>query len=368
MPARRDPEGCFDLRVAQEHATRHVIGAGALAHLGAAIPSDASRVFVVADANVAGLHGRAVLRRLRDLGAEATCLAFPPGEASKTRRTWARLCDRLDRLGADRRSLVVGLGGGVSTDLAGFVAATALRGLRGVLLPTSVLAMADAALGGKTGLDGPGGKNRAGAMWWPLAVLADTTLLATLPVEAMRHGLAEVVKAAVIGDPDLLGSLEADAVALARGRAPSDATIARAAAAKLAIVERDPFETGERRVLNFGHTVGHAIEAASGWRVPHGLAVAAGMRIEARIASRVLGFPDDAVRRLARLLDALGLPADPGCTFGDAAPRMARDKKNRAGALRFALPEAPGRMARGDGDWTIAVDPATVEACWHGGD
>lgn len=368
MPASRDPEGRFDLCVAQEHRTWHRVGAGVLAHLGAAVPVDASRAFVVADAHVAALHGPAVLGRLRDLGIAVHCLTFPPGEASKTRRTWARLCDRLDRLGADRRSLVIGLGGGVSTDLAGFVAATALRGLRGVLLPTSLLAMADAALGGKAGLDGPGGKNRTGAMWWPLAVLADTSLLATLPAEPMRHGLAEVVKAAVIGDPDLLGVLEADAAALARGRAPSDATIARAAAVKLAVVGRDPFEAGERRVLNFGHTVGHAIEAASGWRIPHGLAVAAGLRIEARIAARVLGFPDETVRRLGRLLDALGLPADPGCTFQEAAPRMARDKKNRAGALRFALPEAPGRMARGDGDWTIAVDPATVEACWHGGD
>lgn len=362
-------EHTFQLGIQGAWATRVVVGHGALGGLPASWPADASRAFVIGDANVLGRFGSEVAGRLRRLGVDATLLPFAPGEASKSRRTWGRLIDRLDRLDADRQSVVVGLGGGVSTDLAGFVAATALRGLRGILLPTSLLAMADAALGGKVGLDTPGGKNRVGTMWWPLAVLADTSLLASLPPAEIRHGVAEMAKAALIGDPALLDLLADQAPGLAAGRPPSDEAIARAAAVKLDIVERDPVEGGERRVLNLGHTVAHAIEAASGWRVPHGAAVAVGLRVESRIATRLLGFPDEAARRLSGVLDGVGLPSSiPGCRYQDAAPFLVRDKKVQGGRLRFALPEAPGRMTRGDGGWTVAVGPEIVEACWHGTD
>ncbi len=356
----------FLLRVATVSETRYAVGDGVLRLLDGLWPCDVSHAFVVGDTHVMGRFADGVVQRLADLGTATTSLSFPQGESSKNRRTWGRLVDRLDRLGADRLSVVVGLGGGVSTDMAGFVAATALRGLRGVLLPTSLVAMADAALGGKTGLDTRGGKNRVGAMWWPLVVLADTSFLSTLPLDEMRWGLAEMVKAAVVGDRELVALLERQAVRLATGEAPSDEAIARAAAVKLRIVERDPLEAGERHVLNFGHTVGHAIEAASGYRVAHGHAVAVGMRVEARLATRVTGFSAAEAHRLYSLLDALGLPSGPGCRYVDAAPFLALDKKCRDGQVRFALPSALGRMAAGAGDWTVAVDPATVEACWHG--
>lgn len=360
--------GFETLRVATTHETRWIAGRGVLDRLGDAWPGDARRAFVIGDADVLERFGNDLIRRLADLGVGATGLPFSPGEASKSRRTWGRLTDRLDLLGADRRSVVVGLGGGVSTDIAGFVAATAVRGLRGVLLPTSLVAMVDATIGGKTGLNTRAGKNRVGAMWWPLVVLADTACLATLPPDEMRCGLAETVKAAFVGDAGLLDLLAGQAAGLARGDPPSDEAIRRAVAVKWGIVARDPLEGGERHVLNFGHTVGHAIEAASGYRIPHGAAVAVGMRIEADIAARVVGLSPGDVRRLSDLLDALGLPRDPGCRFAEAAAFLGRDKKARDGGVRFSLPLAPGRMHPGDGDWTVAVDPATVEACWHGGD
>ncbi len=339
------------------------VGAGALATLADAWPVGAGRAFVISDARVRTLHGARLVAALAGRAAVVE-LDFPPGEPSKTRAGADRLVDALLSARVERGDVVVALGGGVAMDLAGFSAATCLRGLRLVCVPTSLLAVVDASLGGKNGVDTPLGKNLVGTFHPPVAVIADTDLLRTLTPGAVREGVAEMIKAAVVGDAGLLDLLEAAAPAVARGEVPDDAAIARAVAVKVAVVGRDPFERGERRVLNFGHTVAHGIEAASGFAVTHGQAVAIGLVVEARVAARA-GFPAAEVERLARLVAASGLPVVPPCPFDAARPFLASDKKARGGEIRLALPRRPGQMEDAGGEWAVAVAPDVLEAAWH---
>jgi 3-dehydroquinate synthetase len=265
----------------------------------------------------------------------------------------------------DRETVLVAVGGGVATDLAGFAAATCLRGLPLVLVPTTLVGQVDAAIGGKTALDLPDGKNLVGAFHWPVVTITDPRFLSTLPRREVRNGLAEMVKSALVGDPGLLEDLDAEAPGLRAGTPPGPGAVERAARVKWAVVERDPFERGERRTLNLGHTAGHAIEAASGFRVRHGEAVAAGLGVAARVAVRLAGFPVAEAAALSVRLARLGLPVDPPVPFEAASPFLARDKKARDGAIRMALPRAPGRMEPGDGSWTVPVDAALLAECWH---
>ncbi|MBE3132371.1 MAG: 3-dehydroquinate synthase, partial [Acidobacteria bacterium] len=287
---------------------------------------------VVTDENVARCLGHR-------MPAGIPRLAIRPGEVSKTLETVGWLCDRFAALGLDRESLVLAIGGGVAGDVAGFAAATYMRGVRWVAVPTTLLAMVDASIGGKTGVNLPAGKNLVGAFHAPAAVFADPLVLATLPAAERVAGMAEVVKHAVIGDVDLLGSLESEA---AFGRA---AQLARAAAVKARVVEADPFEHGARAVLNFGHTIGHAIEAVSGFAVRHGEAVAIGMVAEARLAERIGVADPGLAARVASVLAHVGLPT---AWSGADAPTLRRamqtDKKRSRGTLRFALPVRLGRV------------------------
>jgi 3-dehydroquinate synthetase len=269
-------------------------------------------------------------------------------------------------MGADRDAVVVGFGGGVSTDLAGFVAATYLRGVRSILVPTTLMAQVDAAIGGKTGVDDRGGKNRIGAFHWPLGVVVDPVYLATLPPDEMRQGLAEIVKAGIVGDAELLDMLERHAGGPGRGDIPPGEILRRAIRVKTRIVSRDPFENGERRTLNLGHTVAHAIEAASGLAIRHGDAVGMGLRVEMRIAIRRTGFPAIQAERIEALLDLLGLPAEPPVSFDAARPFLITDKKSRSGRVRLALPRAMGSMHDGGGGWVVDVSEGDVSECWHG--
>ncbi len=342
------------------------LGAGALEALPICWEPGWREAALIGDANVLALHGEAVAARLRPLVSRLLVLDFPPGEAAKTRETKARLEDALLDAAVGRDACVVALGGGISLDLAGFVAATYLRGVPHLNLPTSLLAMVDAAVGGKTGVNTRHGKNLIGAFQQPAAVLVEPALLATLPPAEWPSGLAEVLKHGVIADLALLAWLEAHARELRCPGALDPYPLRRCLELKAAVVAEDEREGGRRAILNFGHTIGHALERATGHALGHGEAVAVGMRVEARVARRRAGLPAEDEARLAALLQALGLPARwPGVSFEQLAPALAVDKKRQGGAARLALPARLGEMARDGEAWTLAVPLDELRRAWE---
>jgi len=316
-----------------------------------------TRAVLIADENTERLFGERYASALDRLGARPLRLSFPAGEIHKTRATKETLEDAMLAAAIDRHGCVVALGGGVVLDLAGFVAATYMRGIAHINVATTLLAQVDAAIGGKTAVNTPAGKNMIGAFHPPRAVLLDTEALATLPDDELRSGLAEAIKHAVLCDEALLADIEVWAERRASLRPPDD-VVSRAAAIKERIVAEDPSERGRRYLLNFGHTVAHAIEHATENRTPHGHAVGIGMLIESRLA-----FPDDDVARLRRLLASLGLPFAAPCSFSDALPYLAVDKKNRAGTVRCALPERIGKCR--EGVWTQPVELDALARVWE---
>jgi len=268
------------------------------------------------------------------------------GEASKTMAEFGRTIEALAALGATRDACVFALGGGVVGDLAGFAAACWMRGVDCVQLPTTLLAMVDSSVGGKTAVDIPAGKNLVGAFHPPRAVIADTRVLSTLPSRELRAGLAEVIKYGALGDAGFFDWLQQHADALSAGDdAVLAEAIARSCAHKAAIVERDPFEKGERALLNLGHTFGHAIETEQGYSAPgrdalnHGEAVAVGMVLAARLSSALGMAPEADGERLRALLQHIGLPVAIPAGLDPQAllERMRLDKKNVAGRLRLVL-------------------------------
>ncbi|HET7562659.1 MAG TPA: 3-dehydroquinate synthase [Rhodanobacteraceae bacterium] len=304
---------------------------------------------IVSDSNVAPLYAR----RLQDTLARATggvqvaTLTLPAGEAHKNLDAVVAVFDALAALGATRDACVLALGGGVVGDIAGFAAACWMRGIDCVQCPTTLLAMVDASVGGKTGIDHPAGKNLIGAFHQPRAVIADLDTLATLPERELRAGFAEVVKTACIGDAEFFAWLESHADALqAREVTAFEHAIATCCRFKAGVVARDERETGERALLNFGHTFGHALEVETGFgTLLHGEAVAIGMLQAARLSTR-LGMAGDAdALRLRALLLRFGLPVDPppGLAADALLARMRLDKKNRAGSLRLVLWRGIGR-------------------------
>lgn len=299
------------------------------------------RLFVVSTPRVLALHG-ASLRRL--FGSSPVHeLAVPEGEAAKTLDVAADLWRRMLRAGGKRDSRVLAFGGGSVGDLGGFVAACFLRGVELVQIPTTLLAQVDAAVGGKTGVDLPEGKNTVGAFHHPARVVADTGFLATLDRAEIRSGLVEVIKMAALLDPDLFGRVEASLPQLLDGEPEALApVVAGAVQAKIRIVEEDPEESDRRRLLNFGHTLGHALEAAGGYTaLRHGEAVAYGMLFALRLARR-RGLEEDDQRRIERLLDRLQLPPLPGVAGGALLAAMRRDKKARESGLAWVLPRSLG--------------------------
>ena len=328
------------------------IGAGLLDD-GAALAAHVRgrHVLLVSDSQVAPLYAARVVAALAPhTAAQVLVTVVAAGEASKSLDGFAGLLRELADLGATRDACVFALGGGVVGDLAGFAAACWMRGIDLVQLPTSLLAMVDSSVGGKTAIDLPQGKNLAGAFHAPRAVFADTGALRTLPDRELRAGLAEVAKYGAIVDAAFLDWLDAHADALlARDEGALAEAIARSCAHKAAIVARDPREHGERALLNFGHTFAHAIEAEQGYAHPGALnpgeAVAVGMVLAARL-SALLGLATAAdADALARRLHRLGLPTclPAGLDAGALLARMRLDKKTAASGLRFVLWEAPGR-------------------------
>jgi shikimate kinase/3-dehydroquinate synthase len=303
-------------------------------------------VLVVSDANVAPLFGERVQKSLHTAGYEARQLVVPAGEASKNLDTLAALWRGSLEAELDRKSTILALGGGVIGDLAGFVAATFMRGCNWVVVPTTLLAMVDASLGGKTGIDLLEGKNLVGAFYPPRLVLADPDVLSTLPERELRAGLAEVVKHGVVADP-VLFDLCARGWETVTSRLPE--VVRRGIAVKARVIEEDPYEQGIRAVLNFGHTVGHAVELVSGFRLLHGEAVAIGMVAEARFAER-LGVADSGMSdALARTFLNLGLPVEIPKNLGrdEIINAMKMDKKRTSGVVRFALPVKIGEVQVG---------------------
>jgi shikimate kinase/3-dehydroquinate synthase len=323
------------------------IGDGLLAQVGHALLAthapEGSRVAVVSNAVVAPLYGAQVEDALRSAGFQPFACSMPDGEQHKTLATVAALYDQFLAGGLDRSGTVLSLGGGVTGDTAGFAAASFMRGIRFAQVPTTLLAMVDASVGGKTGVDLPQGKNLAGAFKQPVMVLIDPTVLRTLPAEEIRSGMVETIKHGVIGAPDLFAKLESSPQNL---RSPlSTPQLARSLQVKVDVVEEDPLERGRRAVLNLGHTVGHALERLSGFRLRHGEAVGIGILAAARIASE-LGRADRSLAgRIEALLTSWGLPVRCPSFDADAVwEAMAHDKKRRGQTLRWVLPRAIGEV------------------------
>jgi len=327
------------------------VGPGLLANLGrtASAIRHVQQAVVIADSTVTGLYGRQAMHSLASAGLSAALIDFPAGEANKNLATVGKLCDKLFAVSpaVDRNCLIVALGGGVPGDVAGMVAAVALRGLRWMQCPTTLLADVDASVGGKTGVDHPAGKNLIGAFHQPSAVLIDVRTLKSLPAQELRSGLAECVKHAVIRDAELLDFVEAQAEAiLACDESTMTDLVARNVEIKAHVVSADERETGQRAHLNFGHTVGHAIEAFVGYgKVTHGQAVSLGM-VAACILAETKGLIDSSLRgRLEAVMGRLGLEVRlPGLDADQVWNIMQHDKKARGGRLRFVLPTGLGRV------------------------
>ena len=329
-----------------------VCGRGVLVRLGPAVrAAGGHRAVLICDAAVAATHGERVAASLAAAGVDTLRLEVASGEPTKSVGEAARLWDALAAEAVDRGTHVVAVGGGVTGDLAGFVAATFARGLPCWQVPTTLVAQVDSAIGGKTGVNLGAGKNLVGAFWQPQGVFADTETLATLPDREYRSGLAEVVKYGMIFDPDFVAWLEATSLAL-QSRQPEAvaSAVERSAAYKAAVVEQDEWETtGARAALNYGHTFAHAYEAAAGYgRLLHGEAVAIGMARAARLGALLGRISSDLVDRQDRLLGAMGLSVRPELAGDIPADTlleiMRRDKKSAGGRLRFVLPDRLGHV------------------------
>jgi 3-dehydroquinate synthase len=322
------------------------VSAGILAEIGDALRDLDGPLTLVSDENVAGLYAESVKDALQQVGFEVHEIGFPPGEALKNMETVVKLWDAFAQAGMERRSTVVALGGGVVGDLAGFAAATFLRGIPWVNLPTSLLAMVDASVGGKTGANLPQGKNLIGAFHAPRLVFVDPETLTTLPDFELRNGLAETVKTGVIGDPDLFELCAAGEEVIGDHL---EEIVRRAMAVKINIIEEDPYESGLRESLNLGHTIGHAVEKVSDFGIHHGEAVSIGMVAEARL-SHQLGLAEHGlVERLMDVLTGLKLPVEiPEDLDRDhLVAAMKLDKKRAAGKVRFSLPLRVGEVQTG---------------------
>lgn len=306
------------------------------------------RALVVTDSNVAAIVP-AYAAALGELGIASTTAVVPAGESSKSLDCAADLFDELVKLRADRHTTIVALGGGVVGDLAGFVAATYARGLPLLMIPTTLLSQVDSSVGGKVGVNHPRAKNIIGAFHQPVGVWIDTDTLRTLSDREYSCGLAEVVKYGMILDAAFFGFLEgaADAI-LAREAEPLRRVVAESCRLKAEVVSKDEREeTGLRAVLNFGHTIGHAVEAVSGYsnRFHHGEAVAVGMVAESRLAERLGWIGPETTARLVALLERFRLPITArGLEIDSLIEAMTRDKKNQKGRIRFVLPRQIGRV------------------------
>jgi 3-dehydroquinate synthase len=342
------------------------IGPGALGALPDVLAERcrAARYAIITDSTVAGLYGeavRAAVAGIRPCG----LFAFPAGEWNKTREQWAALSDAMATAGIGRDGAVIALGGGVTGDLAGFVAATYRRGIPFVQVPTSLLAMLDSSVGGKTGVDTAHGKNLVGAFHQPRAVIADVVTLRTLPDPHVRAGLAEAIKHGAVADRghfDRIGELRG--ALLGRDTDALEEIIGRSVAIKAQVVTADAREAGRRAILNFGHTVAHAVERVSGYALLHGEAVAIGMAVEAALGTTLGITREGTADTLRQALRAVDLPVDAADLPRDALlEAMAHDKKSRGGTVKFAFLKELGQAAQNEaGGWTFSAPDDLIRA------
>ncbi len=326
----------------------HFIGVDLLGELGTFLNSMFPKhaVYVISDSNVFRLYSEITTKILSSHKCFREILFFPAGEESKSREQKALLEDILLERKAGRDTVLVAMGGGVTGDLVGYLAATLHRGVPLIHVPTSLLAMVDSSIGGKVGINHPAGKNLIGAFYQPQAVFTDISFLNTLPDEEFKNGMAEVIKYAVILDDELWDWLEQEAeVVLRKDLLVLERIIDRCVHLKIQVVEEDEKESNYRSILNFGHTLGHAIEKLSRFQIKHGFAVAKGMELAAKISQKYLGYPEERVERLLHLikkydLDRVDLKNYPTDALWDA---MISDKKAREQQPRFTLMEQPGK-------------------------
>jgi len=326
------------------------IGRGLLDSGWAGLPGN-QRALIISDSNVDPLYGERCQGALAGLGWQVSREVVPAGENTKSVQCLAGLYEKAVEAGLDRSSYIVALGGGVVGDLAGFLAASFLRGVRLIQVPTSLLALVDSSVGGKTGINLPQGKNLVGAFYQPDLVVADLACLDTLPPREYVSGLAEVVKYGVIWDAEMFGKLEKERQALLdRDDAVLETVVARSCEIKAEVVSVDERESGVRAILNFGHTLGHAIEAVAGYeRWLHGEAVAAGADYALRLSVSQKGMAAEDAGRVRTLQEQLGLPglANPdiaGLPWDELRRAMGADKKTVAGTPRFVLAERLGAV------------------------
>jgi 3-dehydroquinate synthase len=300
----------------------------------------AGHYIIIADDCVARLYGSKLTRALCDLDLNAHLIDFPAGEKSKSFESVVRLSKMLIELGADRKSALIALGGGVTGDLAGFLASIYMRGIPVFQVPTTLMAQVDSSIGGKTGINLPGGKNLLGTFHQPEMVLTDIKFLETLPDNEYRNGLAEVVKYGVIRGEPLFGKLE-KGVGLIQDRNSSflDEIITASCRIKADIVSQDDREKDLRRILNFGHTIGHALEAISGYTISHGACVSLGMIGAARLSERLYGMDPEEGNRIEELLNVLGLKnrIASEVSTNDILSALRRDKKKEGDNINFVM-------------------------------
>jgi 3-dehydroquinate synthase len=327
------------------------------------LTAQAHRYAIITDGNVGPLYAQ----KLRTALDESRTLVYTiqAGEAFKTRETWALVTDALLDAGFGRDTSIIALGGGVVGDLAGFVAATFMRGVPVVQIPTTLLAMIDASVGGKTGVDTVAGKNLVGAFHPPAAVIADTNVLSSLPIEHLRAGMAEAIKHGVIADAEYFERVRDVAGRIGKETIPEGEMldlVARSVEIKASVVVSDEREAGVRKTLNFGHTIGHAVELASGYSLLHGEAVAIGMVYESALAERLGIAEAGTAARVREAVQVAGLPDKrPASVTVDAILEAARgDKKARAGRVEYALPASVGSMTAASRGWAIPVSDAAV--------
>jgi 3-dehydroquinate synthase len=310
------------------------------------------RCAIITDTNVGPRFGRRVRQSLQAAGFEPLLITVPAGETAKSLKTVQRCYDQLAAQRLERKSFLVALGGGVVGDLGGFVAATYLRGLAFVQVPTTLLAQVDSSVGGKVGVNLPAGKNLVGAFHQPRLVVCDLDTLRTLPLREFRAGLAEVIKYGIIYDAALFSRLERDLPALLRRAAgPLASVIARCCEIKAEVVSQDETETGLRAILNFGHTIGHGLEAISRYgKYLHGEAISIGQVAAARLSARLLGLPQSEAARIRTLFERAGLPVELQLNRLQRARLLAAmqlDKKVSGGQVRFVLAKRIGKAEYG---------------------
>jgi 3-dehydroquinate synthase len=361
-------DGGFGVAIVAADGYDVAIAPGSLDHVAEIIRRVAPghRYALVTDSNVGPLYAERVARQFS--ADELVVCSVPAGESYKTRDSWATITDTLLEARFGRDTTVISLGGGVVSDLAGFVAATYMRGVPVVHIPTTLLAMIDASIGGKTGVDTPAGKNLVGAFHAPAAVVVDPQVLDTLPLEELRSGFAEAIKHGVIADERYFEFLDEHAATLLavdpaqRDQGGLARVIGESVRIKADVVATDERERGARKTLNFGHTIGHAIEHASGFALRHGEAVAIGMAIEAEAAERAGIAERGTAERIRRAVERASLPATRPSSLDPAVIMAATvtDKKSRAGAAEYALPARIGAMAGAESGYAVRLPDALL--------